>query len=100
MPGFYVSDGAFKNTKAPNPACCSDPKVLCRNCAKLVLASPPSKYFNLQDSLDGTVRNSMDDDLLLLPGPLVNCRRDDDIYGGADATDNLPLPVIVPRPGR
>lgn len=42
MPGFYVANGPYKNTVAPDPSCCSDPGLLCPDCARLVLACRPS----------------------------------------------------------
>ena len=48
----------FKPTVAPNPSCCSDPGVLCANCA--------AKALSLAGNAQSIVVNA-DDDLLILP---------------------------------
>ena len=66
MPGFFVADGAYQNTRAPNPKCCSDPKVMCLNCAKLALGMPASELF------DYNVENARPRPFFRASGPVPN----------------------------
>lgn len=112
MPGFYVQDGPYRNTKAPNPKCCSDPGILCPACARQALAAPPSKLFDWRESQEQISANSLsanelaDEDLLPLPRvepPAPQKRADDKQKPGSAPAGNLPAGEdddLLPLTGR
>ena len=82
MPGFYVTDGNFQNTRAPDPRCCSDPTVLRPKCAARVLGDGPARHY---DSAADRARRHR---------PAANCRLNDhlpetDMYEDDDRDDLL-----------
>lgn len=70
MPGFIMVDGPFPNTKAPNPRCCSDPTVLCRDCAALALAGSSRQYFDRDESLAQAIQGTTTNNCSGSGGPL------------------------------
>jgi hypothetical protein len=103
MPTFTVTDGKSyesDNNRVPNPNCCSNPRVLCPSCARILLAvntefvttNAADEYYDPNDILPLPVMNfaderddepaslieNVEDDILPLPrldfAPRCDCK--------------------------
>lgn len=89
MAGFFVHDGPYQNTKTPNAKCCSDPTVLCPECARKALGDAPARNCCTGAAfpvLERPVINYGDKAGEPAPAESVG------LYGGAAPGDGLQLP--------
>lgn len=90
MPGFSVVDGAYKNTRAPNPACCSNPKLLCPKCALTVLTTGVKRYFSYTDDPLPERRQETQ----MHRGKLIDRADSQYLLANCDCDEILPLPSM------